>query len=328
MGKYRVGIVSAGVGAKRMSKALHTMEDRIIIGAIASRNMTRAERIARKYNIEKVYATYEELAEDPEIDIVYIATVNSLHKDLIELYLNHGKNVLCEKPFVLQSKDAERLYALAKKKNLFLGEAMWILFLPYMKELKKMLNDQKVVGDIQYVSMRIGYDMRQKERLTDPKLGGGALYDIGVYEIALCHYLFGNEISVIRSTQVLYDTGVDGKNVTFLKYENGMMVTMISDMTNTLDNSLEIIGSEGSAFISDFLFANKIILRKHVKEPFEEVEIAQTKDIYSYEWDALIEALEQNKIEFEDYNAEKSIMTIMGMERVRKEWQGEQINDR
>ena len=165
--KYNVGIVGSGAMAKRMIKALKTMEENISVTALASYNEAKAASIGKKYGINKIYSSYEEMAADKEIDIVYVATVNSTHRSVIDLFLNSEKHVLCEKPMSLSVEDSEYLYNLAGEKKRFLGEGLWILALPYVRKLKELLA-KKVIGDIQYVSMNIGYGMRKKERVTSP----------------------------------------------------------------------------------------------------------------------------------------------------------------
>ena len=137
-GKLRFGILSTSSVAPRFIGGLDACGGGTV-QAIASRTIEKASEFAAKYNIPKAYGSYEELVSDPDIDVVYVAMVNSLHYTWVKQSLLAGKNVICEKPFTLDAKEAAELFDLAAEKGLFLVEAQKSVFLPVMNEIRKLI---------------------------------------------------------------------------------------------------------------------------------------------------------------------------------------------
>ena len=130
MKPIRWGILSTGVIAKNFASTVAKMNGETSVLAVASRTKESADAFADAYGIERRYASYEELACDPDVDIVYVATPHSRHYEDMKLMLEHGKHVLCEKSFTVDSEQAKEIFALAKEKNLFVMEAFWTKMLP------------------------------------------------------------------------------------------------------------------------------------------------------------------------------------------------------
>lgn len=174
------GILGPGKIAHKFVQALQTI-DEVKITAVGSRDKDRAEAFSRQYGIEKSYGSYEELASDPDTDIIYVATPHPFHKECVELCLNSGKAVLCEKPFTLNARDTRELAELAREKKLFLMEAMWTRFFPVTKKVRQWLNEG-AIGDLQVLRAEFGFggEHDPKGRLLNPELGGGALLDLGI----------------------------------------------------------------------------------------------------------------------------------------------------
>jgi len=134
----KMGILGAGKIAGVMAATLREM-DSVECYAVGARDLGRAEAFAAKYGFVKAYGSYEELVKDPEVALVYIATVHSQHFQHIKLCLEHGKHVLCEKALTLNEKQAAEVFALAKEKGLLLTEAIWTRYLPMRKRLEDVL---------------------------------------------------------------------------------------------------------------------------------------------------------------------------------------------
>jgi len=181
--KLKWGILSAGRISFDFIKSMKNFDtaDHEIV-AIASRNKTRGEMYAKKFNIPRVYNNYMDLAKDTEVNAVYIATINPYHFAAVKLMLENKKAVLCEKPLVMTPEDARELFDLAKKQNTFLMEALWSKFLPaYIKTTE--LIKQGEIGEIEAIQANFLLSMGDVERLRHVKYGGGIQMDIGVYTL-------------------------------------------------------------------------------------------------------------------------------------------------
>ena len=151
------GILATGTIANKFATTVNAMAaEGERLAAVGSRRAESAKAFAAQYNIPHWHASYEELAADPAVDAIYIATPNALHYENCKLCLEHGKHVLCEKPFTINAEQAKELYALAEKKQLFIMEAFWIRFLPLYAKLQQMLAD-RVIGTLQTITCQYGF---------------------------------------------------------------------------------------------------------------------------------------------------------------------------
>ncbi|ABN64200.1 oxidoreductase (Bacterial) [Scheffersomyces stipitis CBS 6054] len=149
--------------------------------------------------IAPVVQSYDDFYQNPEIDIVYVGTPHTFHKVQVTKSLEGGKHVLCEKPFTVNKKDAEKLFQLAKDKKLFLMEAVWTRFFPSIKLLKKYVYEDKVIGDVHRLFSDFAWNadipnLEPTNRLRDVNLGGGSLLDIGIYSITYSRILLDNAV--------------------------------------------------------------------------------------------------------------------------------------
>ncbi|MCF8001894.1 MAG: Gfo/Idh/MocA family oxidoreductase, partial [Halanaerobiales bacterium] len=203
------GIIGTGFIAQTLADEFKYINQGKIT-AVASRSREKAEEFTQKNNIEKSYSSYEDLAKDDEIDVVYIATPHNLHFENTLLCLNNNKHVLCEKPIAVNEKQTKEMFKLAKEKELFLMEAMWTYFLPPILKVKEWIEEGKI-GDIRLLTARVGINAIKKEnkRLFDPALAGGALLDTGIYPVALSNYLLKGKPKDINASSYLGETGID-----------------------------------------------------------------------------------------------------------------------
>lgn len=180
------------------------------IYGIASRNSVKAEAFKAKHDVQKAYGSYEEMLEDADVDVVYIATVNSQHYMNIMDCLNHNKHVLCEKAIWSNENDMKKACELSRSKNLFLGEAMTIYYMPLYKRIKKMINEGEL-GKIKFVQADFGSlnDDDPYSRFFSKELGGGAMLDIGTYALSFVLYFMSDSPYEIKDVISRYRTGVD-----------------------------------------------------------------------------------------------------------------------
>lgn len=217
--KIRWGIIGLGNIAHKFAEGLSFVDEAILSG-VASSSVERAEEFSKQYGDPHIYNSYEELSASPDIDIIYIASINTDHYNHTLLCLNNNKHVLCEKPFTLSKSESDKLFTLAKEKNLFCMEALWTRFLPSMKYLESLMNS-KTYGEIEKIEATFGFDAlgKSRSRLLDKKMGGGALYDIGIYPIFLSNLLLGKPSKIAANVEY-GKTGVDIHSEIIYSYPN------------------------------------------------------------------------------------------------------------
>ncbi len=244
MAKIRWGILGTGSVAGKFAQDLGLLPDAQLL-AVASRSQTKAEAFAGRSKIPLAYSSYEQLVNNPDIDVVYIATPNVYHKEHCLLALESGKAVLCEKPFALNASEARAVIDQAHRKQLFCMEAMWMRFVPAIATLRELI-DSQVIGDICQVTMQLGFafPFDPNHRVFDPKLGGGALLDLGVYPLSLASSLLGTPTAV-QSDAVIGATGVDEKVAMVLRYPQDRQGLLAASLRNQTSNDAVIVGSEG-----------------------------------------------------------------------------------
>ncbi len=239
------GIIATGHIASRFAREFSLLKNAKLL-AVGSRKLSRARSFALKYNIPKYYGSYQLLVNDKDIDAVYVATPHSLHRDNTILALKAGKYVLCEKPFAINAKEALDMIKLARKKNLFLMEAMWARFNPALVKLREIVA-KRLIGDILHLRADFGFyaKYKPKHRLFNPNLGGGALLDVGVYPISLSSMVLGTPIN-IKSTAVFGKTGIDKQNSIILEYPKNKIAQLSSAIRIDTDREAYIAGTKGS----------------------------------------------------------------------------------
>ncbi|KAK1891750.1 Trans-12-dihydrobenzene-12-diol dehydrogenase [Dissostichus eleginoides] len=177
----RWGICSSGRISHDFTVALKTLppEDHQVV-AVAARELEDAQEFATKHSISRVYGSYEELARDPDIDVVYIGVIHPYHLSTCLLFTNAKKNVLCEKPLAMNTKKMKEILSSAKRNDVFLMEAVWTRFFPASVEIRRLV-DQGEVGEVKMVRSEFGVPIPHVPRSGQKELGGGAILDIGIY---------------------------------------------------------------------------------------------------------------------------------------------------
>ena len=206
--QWRWGIAGPGGIASSFAEDMGRVDSGVIT-ALASRSVERAEAFADRFEIGSRYGDYRALADDPAVDIVYIATPHSRHEADTLMYVEAGKHVLCEKPFALNARQAQRMADAARSAGVFLMEAMWSRFLPAYRVLVDVLGEGRI-GDALLVEADFGFrtDVVPGNRHFDLAQGGGALLDLGIYPVQLCSLVLGIPERVVADG-IVGSTGVD-----------------------------------------------------------------------------------------------------------------------
>lgn len=224
------------------------------IQAVATRDIARTNAFADKFNIPNRHPDYASLVADPEVDVIYISTVQTLHRDHALLAINAGKHLLLEKPFTLNSADAHEIYAAAKKNGVFVMEAMWTRFLPTMTAVFAAINSGEI-GTPHYVYADHSQylPIEKAPRLWNREQGGGAHYDLGIYPVHMAIRTLGFPDSVSGKSQMT-DTGVDSATAAIMHYNNGSLALINSCMTMAGTCSVAIHGTKGRIEIHGWFF--------------------------------------------------------------------------
>ncbi|MFX1572024.1 MAG: Gfo/Idh/MocA family protein [Promethearchaeota archaeon] len=315
----RWGIIGCGRIAHKFAEGLKVLPNAILEG-VASKTEGKAESFAKIFHGKSIYNNYLELVNNPSVDVVYIATTHNFHYENTRLCLNHGKPVLCEKPFTLNAKQAEELIETARKNKLFLMEAMWTRFLPCIVKLNELL-EKKILGEIQHFKADFGirHKFDPKERSFNPDLGGGALLDLGIYPISFARMIYKRSPSKIMSTAYIGKTNVDEKSCYLFEYENGQTAMLSSSHRLIMPHDAFIFGTKGYMEIPDFYHPSKMILKlegkrkKVIKVPFKSTG-------YNYEAKEVMECLNNGKLESKVMPLNETLKIMKTMDTLRSQW--------
>lgn len=311
----KIGILGAGRISSKMCNNLKLTglnKDTYI----ASRDIEKAKQYQKEYDLAGACASYEELLNKDDIKLVYIGTVNSLHYQHAKMCLEHNKNVLIEKPIALRVEEAEELYEIARKKNLYLAEALWTAYMPSIKEMKTLLDkDFKTIESTKAV---FRCKTIQKERVKDKSLGGGALYDLGIYPLALTFLARGFDHKEIKIKNIEYDAnGIDLKEEVEIIYDNGSSICVIDATDENRESYLEI-KTKDSKMILNPLECPKILTIYKANEEPKIKNVSPEYMGFEYEVAEAISSINEGKIESESWNREKSLKTLYAMNKIVK----------
>ena len=256
--KIRWGLIGLGLISRKFAKGLAFVPDAEVY-AVASRSQEKADAFGAEFGATQCYGSYEDLANDPNVDVAYIGTPNNYHLEHTLLCLNAGKHVLCEKPFAVNAKEAQIMIDCAREKNLFLMDAFWTRYFPAMVKLRELLAD-KVIGDVMLVTADFGGrgPVVPEKRHFNPDLAGGAMLDVGSYCLQFASMIYGKQPQDIVSQVAIGETGVDELSVVVCKYSDYEMATLTSAIRLGTPHEARVMGTEGYIAIPDFWHPNEL----------------------------------------------------------------------
>lgn len=317
--KIQWGILSTGNIAGQFARDLRVTKH-AELAAVASRTLEKAEAFADEHNARKAYGSYEALAADPELDVVYIGTPHSCHKDDTLLCLKHGKHVLCEKPFALNTREVEEMINAAHNADRFLMEAMWMYFIPSIQKTQELVR-RGVLGEVRMVRADFAFqaDLAPGGRLTNPALGGGALLDIGIYPLALAQIVFASPPESVTSAAHFSDTGVDLQSGIVMQYDGGACAVLSCSLETSMPQEAVIAGTKGTLRIpNEFYHSDALIL---CRDGAEEVMTFDRRGIgYYWEAEEVGRCIRQGQRESSVFPHRESLALMDTMDRIRDLW--------
>lgn len=314
----RIAIMGAGNIAGKMAKTIKKMKH-VKCYAIASRDLNRAKDFAKKYGIKKAYGSYEEMVMDPKVDLVYIATPHSEHYQNMKLCIENGKAVLCEKAFTANAKQAEEIFCLAEEKRVFVTEAIWTRYMPFLATIRGILSSG-IIGTPSMLTCNLGYHIVNVPRLMQPELAGGALLDVGVYTLNFASMLFGTDITRVTSSCTLTPTGVDASNSITLTFRDGRMAVLNSTMLGISDRRGIIYGTNGYMEIENINNYESVTVYDNNHKVIKSVKAPKQISGYEYEVIASLNAMDRGLLECWEMPHVETVRIMQMMDDLRKAW--------
>ena len=258
MNKIRFGIVGTGNIAHRFADAIQNVPQAELT-AVASRTKENAESFGNEYDIPERFYSYEDMAKSDKIDVAYIAVPHSGHAECSILMMSNGKNVICEKPLAVNTKEVEEMIASAKENKVFLMEAMWARLVPGTIKLIELI-ENGIIGEVKGVEGKFCYTMDEDEmdhHVLKNENGGGSLLDVGVYGLNFVSWYLGRDVEDISAQAEIWN-GTDTHTCTLLKYKSGAIADISSATLLRKPNEGYIYGTKGYIHINRFYAPQEI----------------------------------------------------------------------
>lgn len=315
------GIIATGTIAEKFARTVNAMSaehQRVV--AVGSRDLERAGEFAEKFGIERYYGSYEELANDPEVEAVYIATPNNLHYENTLMCLNSGKHVLCEKPFTVRAEQAEELYGLANEKHLFLMEGLWIRFLPLYEELLKIISSKKY-GELRHARCEYGFIAKGKrrERKFLSELGGGALLDIGIYNLSFLRMVIGESSESFETEARLNEYGTDEFSIVQLAFPSGKTAHCLQTIGLNIERRAALYFDSASIYLPDFQGAYSMTVLPVDGEEYT-LEFPPEINGFEYQIREVSKCVTEGKTHSDIYKPEDNLAVLRLMDEIRDRW--------
>jgi predicted dehydrogenase len=315
----RWGILGTGWIANEFAQGLAQLSDAELV-AVGSRTAGSAQRFGEPYNVPHRHGSYQALVEDADVDVIYVATPNPLHKKHSLLCLESGKAVLCEKPFALNAREAEEVIQAAREHKLFLMEAMWSRFFPLMAKVRSLLAD-RAIGDVQMLVADLGiqFDFDPLDRRYALGLGGGALLDLGVYLVSFASMIMGPP-SKIASLAHLGETGVDEQAGIVFEYGQGQVSTLHTSIR--VDSPVEAIlmGTKGQIRLNPWWIRPDRLTLSVTGGETTTIEMPYEGNGYQFEAAAVMDCLRANELESELMPLDETLSIMQTMDAIRAQW--------
>ena len=316
MQKIRWGILGCGKIARKFASDLKLVKDASLV-AVASTDDRRAKEFSKTFNAEIAFNSYEALVNSDKVDVIYIATPHGFHHEHALLCLNHKKAVLCEKALALNSMQVKEMIEVSRANKVFLMEAFWTKFLPQYQKVSELINHGDI-GKLKLIQADFGFRAEEPtpQRLYDPKLGGGALLDIGIYPVFLAISLLGRPEDV-EAVMSPYPSGVDEQISAVLRFDGALAITSATFAAHTPVEAT-IVGTEGYIRMTN-RFHNAIANVEVVNSKGARPVSVSKEDGFGYQFEArhVGECLRKNLIESPVMSHSDSLLLMETMDRIR-----------
>ncbi|MCR5273552.1 MAG: Gfo/Idh/MocA family oxidoreductase [Lachnospiraceae bacterium] len=310
-------VLGTGVIANEMATALQKMGKKLY--SVGNRTHEKAVDFAKKYGVEKVYDTIEDLFLDDEVDVVYLTTPHNTHYEFMKKALTNGKHVFVEKSITLNSRELDEMSELAKKNNLIIGEAMTIWHMPIYKKLWEDVKNEKY-GKVQMITVNFGSfkEYNMENRFFNMNLAGGALLDIGVYAISVVRSFMDEKPDEVVSQWMPSPTGSDERATILLKNKKNQMATIALAMHSKQPKRTVISMEKAYVELMEFPRAHEAVIVDAETGEKEIITEGRFEDALFYEMQDMEYAIETGDTTGLLFEYTKDVMDIMT--KLRKEW--------
>ena len=318
--KIRWGLMGLGTISRKTANDLRLLDDAEIY-AVASRSQDKADAFGAEYGASKRYGSYEALANDPDVDVVYIGTPHPYHEPNAIMCLEAGRHVLCEKPFAVNARQAKAMIDCARENKRFLMDAFWTRFFPGMAKLRELLA-RKAIGDVMLVQADFGYrtgSVMPESRHYSPDLAGGALLDVGSYCIQLASMVYGKQPKEIATQATLGSTGVDELSVSIFKYSDYEMATITTAIRMSTPQEARILGSKGMISIPDWWHPTEMTVAISGQAP-ETLRFPHEGQGYQFQAAAVADCIRAGQLESAVMPLDETLAIMQTMDRIRQSW--------
>ena len=313
-----VGIVGAGHIGGKIARTLAQTKD-IHCLAVASRTQEKADAFAAEFGIPRSYGSYSALLDDPDVDLVYVATPHSHHFDVTMEAIRKGKPCIVEKAFMANAAQTKAVLDLAKERKVFIAEAIWTRYQPAADIIRRLISYGRV-GSVRLISATLAYSIEGKPRIVRPDLCGGALLDLGVYCINFVRMVCDNPIEKIDSQCILSESGVDFTESISMTLSGGIMANIQSSACCAGYNTAVIAGTEGYIVIDNVNNPRRISIFAKGGIFVEEITVPDCISGYEYEFEACRDAIAAGLIEPPQMPHSEILHIMELMDSLRKDW--------
>ena len=319
--KLNWAILGTGKISNRFAEALNHLTDHTTLLAVSSRDQAAADAFGDKYDIPHRYSSYAEAASDPEVDIVYIGTPGVFHLRDASMALENNKHVLCEKAFTMNASQAQQLINLARKKKLFLMEAMWTRFFPIHRRIRELIQ-KNTIGKVNGMTINFiakpPFDLNN--RFFDIHLGAGVLLDTASYGVSWASSLFGVP-EAVTGLATFGESGADYQTSLVLRYPEGQLVSLMSSQISYDDKRAVIFGSDGKIVVHDPWYKPTEMTLYIKGRAAQKIEYP-LNNYNGYEYEALevVQCIRAGEIESKIMPLDETFTIMQTLDTVRQEW--------
>jgi dihydrodiol dehydrogenase / D-xylose 1-dehydrogenase (NADP) len=320
MDKVRWGILATGGIAHKFAAGLSCLEDAELV-AVGSRTQEKADAFGEQWRVPHRHGSYEALAADPDVDVIYVATPHPFHCENSLLCLGAGKPVLCEKPFAVNTSQGRKVVDAARAKGLFVMEAVWTRFLPAIVRMRELLADG-VVGEPRMVKADFCFRTRlaPQGRLFAPELAGGALLDVGTYTINLAYMVFGGPPETMVSLSHMGETGVDEQDGILFRYPGGGLAVLTCAIRTAMLHDGLIAGTERWIRLHSPFWRAQALSIGRVDNVESTLELPFKGNGYEYEAAHVMDCLRAGKTESDVMPLDETLSILDTLDALRAEW--------
>ena len=318
----RWGILGCGRIARKFASDLKLVNNAQLV-ACGARSAASADAFAEEFSVKNKHYSYEELVADNEVDVIYVATPHSHHREHTLLCINHNKAVLCEKAFAINYKQAKEMIDAARAKKVFLMEAVWTKFLQPFNKVKELIG-QGMLGEIKSMLINFGFKPPANaipQRLLDPSLGGGTMLDIGIYNVFTALFFLGKP-DEITAEATLTSENVDEQCAVTFRYKNGVLAQLFSTFLSDTATEADICGTQGrirltSRYYTPFTTIEYFTGKQDTKQI---IELDKPEEGYGYQYEArhVCECLEKGLAESPVMTHEDSLLLMETLDTICK----------